>query len=375
MRIAIDIRTINKPKSGVGYYVTNLIREFQGLDGKNDYCLISNNGDFEEEFGENPKFSHYKTKISNENHLVGDLWENTILPWNLQKLGVEIFHGPAFMIPLIKGKLKTVATIHDIVSYVMPETIPMKYAWYMRHLIKAVANKSDRIISDSESNKDDLMKWLNVPEKKIAVVPLAVSDRFAPPANREQVKTDVMKRYGIRENFMLFVGNLEPRKNLIRLMRAFEKARGKLGSGYQLVICGKRGWLYKEILETFEQVNESGSVILTDYVSEVELLELYQSADMFVFPTLYEGFGLPVLEAMACGAPVITSDVSSLPEIAGAAALTVNPNDTDQIANAIIRLAGSTELRGELREKGIKRAALYSWAKTARATQEVYESV
>lgn len=374
MKIAIDIRTINKPRSGVGYYVTNLIQKLQEIDKDNDYCLISNNGEYENTFRAQPNFENHRTCISNENHLFGDFWESFYLPRLLEKKNVSVFHGPAFMVPLIKRNMGTVVTIHDIVSFIMPDTIPMKYAFYMRNLIKLVSRRADRIISVSESTKKDLITWLGTPEEKITVVHQAVSEMFHPAINGDG-GAEIRRRFGIRGRYMLFVGNLEPRKNLIRLMEAFAIARERLGGPIQLVICGKKGWLCSGILKTYERIRRGDDILITNYVNEKDLLGLYQNAEMFVFPTRYEGFGLPALEAMACGAPVITSNVSSLPEITGGAAILINPSEVNEISDAMIKLACSESLRNELREKGYKQAKLFSWTKTARETLDVYRSL
>jgi glycosyltransferase involved in cell wall biosynthesis len=374
LKIAIDIRTINKPRSGVGYYVTNLIQKLQEIDKDNDYCLISNNGEYKNTFHAQSNFENHTTCISNENHLVGDLWESFYLPRLLEKKNVSVFHGPAFMVPLIKRNMGTVVTIHDIVSFIMPDTIPMKYAFYMRNLIKLVSRKADRIISVSESTKNDLVKWLDVPEEKITVVHQAVSEAFHPATNGDG-GADMRRRFGIRGRYMLFVGNLEPRKNLLHLMEAFALARERLGGPVQLVICGKKGWLYSGILKTYGRIRRGDDILITDYVNEKDLLGLYQNAEMFVFPSRYEGFGMPALEAMACGAPVITSNTSSMPEITGSAAIMVNPSDVGEISEAMIKVANSESLRSELREKGLKQAKLFSWTNTARETLDVYRSL
>ncbi|MBI5816512.1 MAG: glycosyltransferase family 4 protein [Nitrospinae bacterium] len=374
MNIAIDIRTINKPRSGVGYYVTNLIQNLQEIDKNNHYCLISNNGEYENTFRSQSNFESHKTWVSNENHLIGDIWENVSLPLLLRKKGVNVFHGPAFMIPLLKGHVGTVVTIHDIVSFRMPHTIPTKYALYMQLLIRTVTKRAEMVITVSEFNKRELVELLNVPEKKIKVVHHGVSPQFKPAVSGID-KGALKSRFGINNRYMLFVSNLEPRKNLVRLMQAYDKVRETLNGEYQLVICGKKGWLYKDILKTYEQLKGEGNIIITNYVNEADLLTLYQNADMFVFPTLYEGFGLPVLEAMACGAPVITSNVSSLPEIAGDAAELIDPLSVEAISGAMLKLAGSADLRRSMRENGLRQAAKFSWKETARRTLEVYNSL
>jgi glycosyltransferase involved in cell wall biosynthesis len=374
LKIAIDIRTINKPRSGVGYYVTNLIKNLQKIDKENNYCLISNNGEYANTFHSQSNFENHRTCISNENHLVGDLWESFYLPRLLERKKVSVFHGPAFMVPLIRRNMGTVVTIHDIVSFIMPDTIPMKYAFYMRNLIKLVSRKADRIISVSQSTKNDLVKWLDVPDEKITVVHQAVSNSFRPATNGDG-GAQMRRRFGINGRYMLFVGNLEPRKNLINLMEAFALARDRLGGPVQLVICGKKGWLYSGILKTCERIKRGNDIVITDYVNENDLLGLYQNAEMFVFPTRYEGFGMPALEAMACGTPVITSNTSSMPEITGSAAILISPSSVEEISEAMIKVANSDSLRKELREKGLKQAKLFSWTNTARETLDVYRSL
>ncbi|VAX19699.1 hypothetical protein MNBD_NITROSPINAE02-48 [hydrothermal vent metagenome] len=374
MKICIDIRTVNKPKSGVGYYVSNLVRKFQEIDKDNYYLLISNIAELEPELRSLPNFENCKTMISNENHIFGDFWESFYLPRFLSRKGVNVFHGPAFMIPLRSCITRSVVTIHDIVAFIKPETVPLKYALYMRTLISLVVKKADMIITPSQSTKDDLMRVLGVSESKIVVTHEAVSESFCPGA-LDGGEDKIKSRFGIKNKYMLFVGNLEPRKNLIRLLKAYEMAKGRLGKEYQLVICGKKGWLYKNILKAVEDFSQNGDVILTSYVEDNDLLELYRGAEMFLFPTLYEGFGLPVLEAMASGTPVITSNVSSIPEIAGDAAYLIDPLSITDISNAIIKVAFSDTLRRSLREKGIKQATRFSWSQTAEKTLAVYRSI
>lgn len=374
MNISIDIRTTSKPLSGVGYYVFHLIHEFQALDSQNRYLLISNKGESDDWKIEGENFENFRTRISNENHWLGDIWENTFLPYYLKKKKVDVFHGPAFLIPLRKNGVRTVVTIPDIVSYILPETIPFKYAAYMRFLIRQVAKRADRIITISHSTKNDLVSRLDVPEDRIRVVHVAASDIFRRVEDRGRID-EVKSRYGIRKPFMLFVGNLEPRKNLIRLAEAFARANERMGRAFQLVICGKEGWLYRNILKTLKEYNTDGDIALTRYVSREDLVHLYCGAECFLFPTLYEGFGLPVVEAMRCGTPVITSNISSLPEIMGDAGILIDPESVEEIAEAIGRIAQDDGLKKELRERGLLQAQKFSWKTTALETLKVYREV
>lgn len=374
MNIAIDVRTINNKQSGVGFYVRYLVEALRNIDKKNYYFLITNNRK-EEPLGDFAEYCQLlPTWFSNENHVLGDLWENFFLPLRLLWNKIDIFHGPAFLIPSLYLHKAAVATVHDLVAYSYPHTIPIKYQYYMKMLIRVATMRADKVIVDSYSVKNELIERLKVPEDKIRVVPLGVSPIYRVVNDRDLIKS-VKGKYGIKKDFILQVGNIEPRKNLPRLFKAFSLFNEKSNNSYQLVNVGKRGWLYKEIFEMVSRYGLEEDIIFTQYVSEEDLVLLYNSAALLVYPSLYEGFGLPILEAMSCGTPVITSKVSSMPEVAGKAALLIDPLNIEEIAWAIYKVLTDTELKNRLKELGLERAALFSWEKTAQQTLEVYQEV
>ena len=372
MNIAIDVRTINNKQSGVGFYVRYLVEALGKIDKKNSYFLITNNQEEEVlgEFAQNCRF--LATWFSNENHVLGDLWENFFLPLRLFWNQIDIFHGPAFLIPSLYRHRASVVTVHDLVAYSYPHTIPIKYKYYMRMLIRAATLRADKVLVDSYSVKNELMDRLKVPEEKIHVVPLGVSPSYRVVNNRNLIKS-VKEKYGIKKDYILQVGNIEPRKNLPRLFNAFSLVKEKTNNSYQLVNVGKKGWLYKEIFEMLNKYGLQEDIIFTEYVPEEDLVLLYNGAELLAYPSLYEGFGLPILEAMSCGTPVITSNVSSMPEVAGKAALLIDPLNGEEIAWAIHKVLTDTELKNRLKNSGLERTAFFSWEKTARQTLEVYQ--
>jgi len=374
MRIMIDARSVDTRQSGVGNYVTHLIKGLKEIDKKNHYILMvtaKQKGSMPETFS---AFENHAVPFTSENHLLGDAWEFWALPRLLRKKGIDVFHGPAFLAPPFQNRFKSVATIHDLVAFHHPKTIPAKYAIYMRFLIRMMVKKARGIITDTACIKEEIIDFFNIDPARIFSVPIAVSDQFRPIEDQNLIN-QVKKRYGIQKRYFLYVGNIEPRKNLSNLFLACDSIRDKLSRDFQLVITGKKGWLYREIFETLAGTAFRNNVVFTQYVEKTDIPILYSGADFFVFPSLYEGFGLPILEAMRCGTPVITSSVSSMPEVAGAAALYVDPLKVNDIAEKIVSLAFDETLKQKLKNKGFKQAAKFSWERTARLTQYVYETI
>lgn len=374
MRIMIDARSVDTRQSGVGNYVTHLIKGLKEIDKKNHYILMVTAKQKGGISGTFSAFENYTVPFTSENHILGDAWEFWILPKLLRKNAIDIFHGPAFLAPPFQNGFKSVATIHDLVAFHHPKTIPAKYAIYMRFLIRMMIKKARGIITDTACIKEEIIDFFNIDPERIFSIPIAVSSQFRPIRDQELIDR-IKKQYGIQKRYFLYVGNIEPRKNLSNLFLACNSIREKLSRDFQLVVTGKKGWLYREIFETLAGTAFRDNIVFTQYVNRTDIPVLYSGADFFVFPSLYEGFGLPILEAMSCGTPVITSSVSSMPEVAGDAALYVNPLKISDIAEKILALAFDESLRQELREKGFKQADKFTWERSARLTQRVYETI
>ncbi len=265
-----------------------------------------------------------------------------------------------------------IITVHDISFLRFPEFFPkhlfLKFKIFFPYSIK----KSVKIITCSEFSKKEIINFYKVEPEKIVVIYYGVSENFKPI----EIKENILKKYGIKKPFILTVSNLQPRKNLNRLIKAYlYLLKNKENFSYSLVIVGRKLWLYKEIFEEAKRLGFKDRIVFTDYIPEEDLIYLYNLAEVFVYPSLYEGFGLPVLEAMACGCPVITSNLSSLPEICEKAAILVNPYDIEEIANAIKEVISNANLRNFLKKEGLKQSKKFTWKKTAEETLKVYEKV
>jgi glycosyltransferase involved in cell wall biosynthesis len=379
--VAIDARYVSRLQSGVGHYTQRLIGGLATIDARNRYtCVVVRDGpDLPGPEWNGGRWHRWPTRVSFENHVAGDLWLLGYLPLRLHRLGVDVYHGPAVFLPLVKLGYRTVVTVHDLVSFLFPETVPRKYALYMRLMTRLAVRSADRIIAVSGSTRDDLTRILQVPEEKVVVIHEAVAPEFAGGGDPAAV-TEVMARYNIRRPYCLFVGNLEPRKNLSRLIEAFGRLRARrpaVAGGsqpLQLVLAGTRGWLYSSIFATVATQGAPPDIVFTGYVPARDLPALYAGAECFVFPSLYEGFGLPVLEAMAAGTPVVASRVGAIPEVAGDAAVLVDARRPDELAEAIEAVVGDPTLRERLAARGRARARLFTWEAVARRTLAVYEA-
>jgi glycosyltransferase involved in cell wall biosynthesis len=296
-----------------------------------------------------------------------------LIPLYIKKNNPDVIHDTYHFAPfLFLKKFKKVITVYDITPILYPETHKISRIFMHKYFFSPILKSSDKIISISENTKRDIIKHFKIPEDKIKVIPLAANENFRKLDENETSK--IKSKYNINFPFILYVGTLEPRKNIPNLLNAFYKIK-KQGIAHKLVIAGGKGWKYKEIFETIEKLNLQNDVIFTGYVPDEDLPGLYNAADLFVYPSLYEGFGLPPLEAMQCGTPVITSNTSSLPEVVGDAGIMVNPHDIGELANKMYEVLTNKDLRKELSKKGIERAKLFSWKKCAEETLKVYESL
>jgi glycosyltransferase involved in cell wall biosynthesis len=297
-------------------------------------------------------------------------WEQCISPWITRGQNLDLVHGPVNVIPLA-SRMPSVVTIHDLAFLAFPEQYPAAQVRYLKSMTAASARRARRVITVSQFTADDVAARLSIPQEKIRAIPNGVSEAFYPRSPERVAAFRLMN--DLPEAFILFVGTLQPRKNLIGLLRAF--ARVPEDVRIPLFVVGAPGWMYSDIFDEVERLGISGDVRFPGYASS-ELLPLwYSAATAFVYPSYYEGFGLPVLEAMACGTPVITSNVSSLPEVVGDAGITVSPGDVQAIADAIERLLRDTELRESLVSAGQKQSRQFSWAATAEQTVSVYREI
>jgi glycosyltransferase involved in cell wall biosynthesis len=272
------------------------------------------------------------------------------------------------------ARASLVSTVYDLTPILFPDWhTPQNRALFERKM-RYVRERRQTVIAISEQTRRDLIKTLGIPEEQIHVVYGSADPRFRPLRDRDQIGR-AMHKYGIPgAGYILYVGTLEPRKNLVRLVKAYASALDNYGEAMpSLVLAGSKGWFYEEIFHSVERLGLGQRVILTGFVDDEDVPALYNGALLFVYPSLYEGFGIPVLEAMACGVPVITSNTSSLPEIVGEAGVLVDPMDADALAAALVALVGDPERRAALRTAGLARAALFSWERAARETMVVYD--
>jgi glycosyltransferase involved in cell wall biosynthesis len=364
LNIAIDARMISR--SGIGRYTQNLVKNLAKIDRDNTYSVLVNNKEEALEERENLEFFPLRREIP-----IYGLSEQVLLPLEVRRRKPDLVHYPNFNMPLV-NPAPVVVTIHDLIYYLFPDACPGRAAHlYARFMFRAVPRLAKRIITDSEYTKNDIVRHLGIKPEKISVVHLAIDPIYRPVEDARRLEA-ARKKYGITGEYVFYAGTHQPRKNLVRLVKAFSRLKTK---DHLLVITGKKEERRREVYDTVERLGLSERVVFTGMVPEEDLPELYSMADLFVFPSLYEGFGLPPLEAMACGTPVVTSEATSLPEVVGDAALIADPLDVDSIALCMERVLSNASFAGELREKGFSRVKRFSWLKTAEKTLDVYNEV
>ncbi len=348
--------------AGINWYIHNLLLNLALADQENQYTVFL--GD--RRFSPNPGLTLRTSWLPTTRPLVRIVWEQLVQPFVLWQEKIDLLHSLAFVTPLL-SPCPSVITIYDLGFLIFPQGFRHSKRLYLTLLTRPSARKARRIITISESTKRDTVRLLGVSSKKVDVVYCGVDKAFHPLPEGEVAS--FRQKHGLPERIILFVGTIEPRKNVVRLIEAYSRLRD---GQVKLVIGGARGWLYEEVFARVEELDLAGDVLFPGYIPPDELPLWYNAAELFVYPSLYEGFGLPPLEAMACGTPVLTSNVSSLPEVVGEAGLTVDPVDSEGLAEAMNQVLSDGALRQSMREQGLARAGRFSWARAARETVEVY---
>jgi glycosyltransferase involved in cell wall biosynthesis len=366
MRIGIDARLVYYSQAGIGQYIFHLVSGLARVDAENEYVLLQSRKD-ETTILDQSNFRRVSLWTPSHHRL-----ERYSLNVELVRLGLDVLHSPDF-IPPHRPSCKSVITVHDLAFLLYPHFLTKESARYYGHIDQAV-RWTDHIISVSESTKRDTVQHLGVPEDKITVVHEAANPIFR-PVDREEAKEQVRNRHGIDAPYVLFVSTIEPRKNVPTLLRAMWQLRRCYKEDVQLVLAGGQGWLVEDVFAVVAELKLEPCVRFLGRVSSEELLYLYNAAELLAHPAFYEGFGLPPLEAMACGLPVVVSNVASLPEVVADAGLLIDPQDVDELTVAMWRVLNDTALGAEMREKGLRQAARFSWERAASETLEIYRLV
>jgi glycosyltransferase involved in cell wall biosynthesis len=364
LRIAIDCRTVTAPKTGDRTYALNLIRGLASVDAENRYLLYTAEPTEQTDLGR-PNMEPVV--------LPADptwWWTPIAFPADLARSAVSAAHVQYIIPP--RSPVPMITTIHDVAFRRYPGLFPLKHRILLNTLVPLSAWRAAKVITGSESTRRDLVEFYHLAPEKIAVTPYAADASYA-PKDREAARRAVRDRFGVKAPFILAVGVLQPRKNLARLVEAFAAIAREVP--HRLVLVGKEGWAYDDLQAAIARAGLGSRIVFTGYVPDADLPGFYNAADVFVYPSLYEGFGLPPLEAMQCGTPVIAGDTSSLPEVVGDAGILVDPRDSSKIAAALVDLLRDKNARARLRAFGLERAKRFSWEETARQTVAVYREV
>ncbi|MDT7807402.1 MAG: hypothetical protein QOJ70_1215 [Acidobacteriota bacterium] len=370
MLTGLDAIPLTEPRAGVGHYTFELARALAHESPADEFELVYPSAyppvDFIKSESLPPNLKEARVRVG----ALGRRWWSAGLPRYAARRGLRLFHGTNYDVPLWGGAA-TVLTVHDLSLLIHPETHERRRVWRARRRLPLMARAANAIIVPTEAVRREVCEHLRVAEAKVFAVHEAARALFR---RVEFAETESARRsFGIGHEFLLAVGTIEPRKNLLVLVSAFEEVmRARPSSALQLVIAGGRGWLSEPLFEAVERSPARERIVLAGYVADDTLHALYSSCRAFVYPSLYEGFGLPPLEAMSCGAPVIAGRTPAVEEVTGGAARLFDPRDTDSLARVLLELVDDEPARRALADAGLRRAAHFSWQRTARATLEVY---
>ena len=363
MHILFNALALPACKTGGGVYMINLIRAISRMEnGSHISVLVNRDNKYHFQNIENCHVSLIDCGPATISRPTRIIWEQMVLPSLIRRLKADIFHAPGFVLPLA-ATVPSVLTIFDMTFFSHSDKHEFMKQVYFKHFIPPSAKKADVVITISHSAAAEIERYLDIDGRKIRVTHLAADSVFhsrAPEAVKE-----TLRLLGIPDRYILSVGTLEPRKNIPLLLSAYAELPDDLRSSYPLVLVGKEGWGHENLQHIAGTLGISRHLFFTGYLTDNQLADLYAAAALFVYPSLYEGFGLPVLEAMASGAPVLTSSVSSMPEVAGDAALLADPHDQASIARGMAAILTDSSLAERMVVRGFERALQFSWEKTA----------
>ena len=374
MKILIDATGITREKTGVGVYAKNLIDRLSRNPGTLQFFIFAQDDDPQMDFSRYPGVTMLWVPARFFRILpLRFLLEQIYLPFLLWRLRIEVVHSLHYAFPLLRFGTRQVVTFHDLTFFNMPEVHQWLKIRYFQLFMRAAVRFADHIIFVSRSALDDSVAKLGKPQGKASVVPHGKGEEFCPGVPLRDVER-LRAKFNLPQRFVLYIGTIEPRKNLAKLVEAFAPLAAK-DPEVSLVLVGKMGWMTDALFVAIERFDLASRVVFTGFIAEEEKAPFLAACTMFVYPSLYEGFGLPVLEALSCGTPTITSNTSALPEVVGDAALLVDPTSTADLAAAMDKLLFDPVLQAQLRMKGPQQAAGFTWEKAAFLTAEVYRSL
>ncbi|MYB75789.1 MAG: glycosyltransferase family 4 protein [Chloroflexi bacterium] len=358
--------------AGISHYIRQLTTHLLNTDSENHYTLFTNNlmPEWREPTRHTPTI--VTSRLPTAHPVPRILWEQTVLAWRAAHDKLDVLHCPLNVIPM-GAACPTVLTIHDLTFLRYPRLFPQLKRQYLRLFTRLSAQHANAVVAVSASTRDDVVQMLGVPQERVHVVHHAADADFRPRAQEECSTFRTSK--GLPNRYVLYVGTLEPRKNVDVLIRAFGKVVREEKLPHSLVLVGAKGWMTQAIQQAIAEANVGERLLMPGYVARAELPLWYSSADVFVYPSTYEGFGYPVLEAMASGTPVITSNTSSMPEIASDAGVLVSPREESTLAAAMASILTDTALADSLRARGLEQASRFSWDKSVRTCMNLYQSL
>jgi len=373
MRIGVTTFGADGGKSGISQYLINLMRAFAAAPEGNDF-EVATYGDERSIFvPDSPHIASFSTADSHRGTVQDIMWHQTALPGICRSHRYDVLFLPAGnrRLPAM-SPCPTVGTVHDFSSIHVKDKYDRSHLFYVTKVLPALVRRLTRVIAVSKSARKDIVEFAGVPEERVTVIPNAVDHSVYFPDDPAAAFNRLSAKMAIQKPYLLYLSRLEhPGKNHVRLLQAFEKLKQQSGIPHQLVLAGSDWDRAAEIHEAAEKLRCKEDVLFTGFVASEDVADLYRAADIMVFPSLVEGFGIPILEAMACGAPVVCSGVSSMPEVASDAALYFEPSDVDSIFESLSRVIENDDLKTDLRSRGLKRAAQFTWTESAVKTLSV----